>query len=166
MCAFYLNLYSLTADPVLIHTWIYWLGKRHGGSHEPLHSELWVREVFLQLLLSVLSYGWWVGNSQVKKEEEMQECSVGWYSIHTNGCGWSVFVCLGWSNKSMMLEPNYARLCFFFIFLLFLCAYNAWVNSPPCPHPLPYHPVHPLPLSPTPSRNYFALISNFVEERV
>uniref|UniRef100_A0A8C0XQE6 Synaptojanin-2 n=1 Tax=Castor canadensis TaxID=51338 RepID=A0A8C0XQE6_CASCN len=35
--------------------------------------------------------------------------------------------------------------------------------SPPCPHPLPYHPLHPLPLPPSiPSRNYFALISNFV----
>jgi hypothetical protein len=46
----------------------------------------------------------------------------------------------------------------FFIVLLFLCAYKAWVISPPPP-----------PSSPTPSipsRNYFALISNFVEERV
>jgi hypothetical protein len=58
---------------------------------------------------------------------------------------------------------------YFFIVLLFICAYKAWVISPPCPHILPYHPVHPLPLSPTPSkhsRNYFALISNFVVERV
>jgi hypothetical protein len=56
-----------------------------------------------------------------------------------------------------------------FYFLLFICAYKAWVISPPCPHPLPYRPLHPLPLSPTPSipsRNYFALIFNFVEERV
>jgi hypothetical protein len=28
----------------------------------------------------------------------------------------------------------------FFIVLLFICAYKAWVISPPCPHPLPYHP--------------------------
>jgi hypothetical protein len=52
---------------------------------------------------------------------------------------------------------------FFFIFivLLFICAYKAWVISPPCPRPLP------LPCTPSiPSRNYFALISNFVEERV
>jgi hypothetical protein len=59
---------------------------------------------------------------------------------------------------------------FFFIFLLlFICAYKAWFISPPCPHPLPYHPLHPLPHPPTPSipsRNYFALISNFVVERV
>jgi hypothetical protein len=57
----------------------------------------------------------------------------------------------------------------FIIVLLFTCAYNAWVISPPCPHPLPYHPLHHLPLSPIPSipgRNYLALISNFVEERV
>jgi hypothetical protein len=56
-----------------------------------------------------------------------------------------------------------------FIYLLFICAYNAWVISPPCPHSLPYHPPYPLLLPPTPSipgRNYFALISNFVEERV
>jgi hypothetical protein len=57
----------------------------------------------------------------------------------------------------------------FFIVLLFICAYKAWVISPSCPHPLPYHPHHSLPLLPTPSipsRNYFALISNFVEERI
>jgi hypothetical protein len=55
----------------------------------------------------------------------------------------------------------------FFFLLLFICAYKAWVISPPCPHPLPYHPLRPLPLLSTasiPSRNYFALISNFVVE--
>jgi hypothetical protein len=54
-------------------------------------------------------------------------------------------------------------------FFLFYYSYKAWVISPPCPHPLPYNPFHPLPLISTlsiPSRNYFALISNFVEERV
>jgi hypothetical protein len=58
---------------------------------------------------------------------------------------------------------------FLFIYFLFICAYYVWVISPPFPHPLPYHPLYPLPLSPPPSRpsrNYFALISNFVEERV
>jgi hypothetical protein len=57
----------------------------------------------------------------------------------------------------------------FFFFLLFICAYNAWIISPPLPPPLPYHPPHTLHLPSTPSiagRNYFALISNFVEERV
>jgi hypothetical protein len=47
----------------------------------------------------------------------------------------------------------------FFFLLLFICAYKAWIISPPYPHPLPYHPLRPLLLN-------FALISNFVEERV
>jgi hypothetical protein len=58
---------------------------------------------------------------------------------------------------------------YFFFLLLFICAYKTWIISPPCPHPLPYHPLCPFPLPPTPSipsRNYFALISNFVVERV
>jgi hypothetical protein len=58
---------------------------------------------------------------------------------------------------------------YFLKILLFICAYKAWVISSPCPHPLPYHPLHPLLLPPIPSipsRNYFALISNFVVERV
>jgi hypothetical protein len=69
-------------------------------------------------------------------------------------------MCLRW-KKTLRNE--------IFVLLLFICAYNAWVISSPCPHPLPYHPLHPILLSPTPSisgRNYFALISNFVEERV
>jgi hypothetical protein len=67
-----------------------------------------------------------------------------------------------WQSEIKMLT------IFFFIFLLlFICAYKAWFISPPCPHPFPYHPLHPLPLPPSiPSRNYFALISNFVVERV
>jgi hypothetical protein len=67
------------------------------------------------------------------------------------------------------METPYITILFYFIFILFICAYNAWVISPPCPHSLPYHPPHFL-LLPTipslPGRNYFALISNFVEERV
>jgi hypothetical protein len=39
-------------------------------------------------------------------------------------------------------------LSFFFIVLLFLCVYKAWVISPPCPLPLPNHPLHPLLLPP------------------
>jgi hypothetical protein len=31
---------------------------------------------------------------------------------------------------------------YFFIVLLFICAYNTWVISPRCPHPLPYHPIY------------------------
>jgi hypothetical protein len=56
-----------------------------------------------------------------------------------------------------------------YIFLLFICAYNVWVISPPFPLPLLFS-THTLPLpllSPLlPGRNYFALISDFVEERV
>jgi hypothetical protein len=43
------------------------------------------------------------------------------------------------------------------------------VHFSPVPPPLLYHPLCPLPLPLTPSissRNYFALISNFVVERV
>jgi hypothetical protein len=64
-------------------------------------------------------------------------------------------------------ENNINIILFFFIILLFICAYKAWVISPPCPHHLPYHPLRPLPLPPSiPNINYFALISNFVVERV
>jgi hypothetical protein len=66
-------------------------------------------------------------------------------------------------------NTNAALTSLFLFLLLFICVYKAWFISPPCPHSLPYHPLHPLPLPPTPSipsRNYFALISNFVVERV
>jgi hypothetical protein len=66
-------------------------------------------------------------------------------------------------------DEFYQTFFFYLLFFLFTCAYNAWVISPPCPHPHPYHPLCPLPLPHTlsvPSRNYFAHISNFVEERV
>jgi hypothetical protein len=53
---------------------------------------------------------------------------------------------------------------YFLIFILFICTYNVWVISPPLHRPLPYLPHPPMPS--LPSRNYFALISNFVEERV
>jgi hypothetical protein len=38
---------------------------------------------------------------------------------------------------------NFFIFIFFFIVLLFICAYKAWVISAFCPHPLPYHPLHP-----------------------
>jgi hypothetical protein len=47
----------------------------------------------------------------------------------------------------------------FFLFLLFICVYDVWVISPPAPSLSPLLPS-------LPGRNYFALISNFVEERV
>jgi hypothetical protein len=68
-----------------------------------------------------------------------------------------------WSKLSKHL--NHILFKKMFIVLLFICAYNACVISPSCPHPLPYHPLRPLSLSPTlliPGRNYFALISNFI----
>jgi hypothetical protein len=53
-------------------------------------------------------------------------------------------------------------------FLLFMCAYDVWVISAPFPLPPPLS-TPPPPSATNPSlsgRNYFALISNFVEERV
>jgi hypothetical protein len=58
-----------------------------------------------------------------------------------------------------------AILLFFFIH----SAYNVWVISPPLPPTLTLTPLTPSlipPYTSLPSRNYFALISNFVEERV
>jgi hypothetical protein len=46
----------------------------------------------------------------------------------------------GWSVK--ILRPNSFFLINYFIYLLFICTYNAWVISPPCPHPsLTIHPT-------------------------
>jgi hypothetical protein len=76
---------------------------------------------------------------------------------------WPLFVLLMENH----FKKNYLK--FIYFLLLFTYAYKAWVISPPCPHPHPYHPLRSLPLPPTPSIpsiNYFALISNFVVERV
>jgi hypothetical protein len=70
-----------------------------------------------------------------------------------------VCVILGSSAQNSLLKKS---------FILFIYAYNVWVIFPPFPHPLPYPPTPSL-FPPTPSlsgRNYFALISNFVEESV
>jgi hypothetical protein len=40
-----------------------------------------------------------------------------------------------------ILEDTLSPVFFLFYFLLFIYAYKAWVISPPCPHPLPYHPL-------------------------
>jgi hypothetical protein len=69
----------------------------------------------------------------------------------------------GWKYKKVY---NNCVRALFFKFLLFICAYTVWVISSPPPPPVP---LLPLLLPPTPSlpgRNYFALISNFVEGRV
>jgi hypothetical protein len=47
-------------------------------------------------------------------------------------------------------EYKLAQASPFFFLLLFKCAYKTWVISSPCPHPLPYHPLRPLPLPPPP----------------
>jgi hypothetical protein len=65
-------------------------------------------------------------------------------------------------------EINHSLLPFLFFIIIHMCIQGLGHFSP-CPHPLPCHPLHPLPLPLTPSipsRNYFALISNFVEEKV
>jgi hypothetical protein len=74
-------------------------------------------------------------------------------------------------DSSLTLLSKAALLSFTFLFyffliekniyLLFICAYNVCVISPPFPNSLPHSPT-PL----FPDRNYFALISNFVEGRV
>jgi hypothetical protein len=69
-------------------------------------------------------------------------------------------------SKSLRMRMKPYRFIFFFIF--FYSYVHTMFGSflPPSPHPLL---AHTLSLSPTPSlpgRNYFALISNFVEERV
>jgi hypothetical protein len=56
--------------------------------------------------------------------------------------------CLRYSMVSFLWWPQHKVQTLLFIYLLFICAYNAWVISPPCPHPLPYHPSCPLPLPP------------------
>jgi hypothetical protein len=49
-------------------------------------------------------------------------------------------------SKLSCKEPDRKHL---FCFVLFICAYNVWVISPPCPHPLLYHLLSPsLSLSP------------------
>jgi hypothetical protein len=53
----------------------------------------------------------------------------------------SVPIELGAQEVAVERKENLATFCFFFfIVLLFICAYKAWVISPPCPHLLPYHP--------------------------
>jgi hypothetical protein len=48
--------------------------------------------------------------------------------------------------------------CFFFIFILFICAHIVGSFLPPFPHPLPY-PPYSLPYPSLPGRNYSALIT-------
>jgi hypothetical protein len=67
-------------------------------------------------------------------------------------------------TKSYMCE-KYMPTFFYFFYSYVHTMFESFL--PPPPHLLPFHRL--LPLLPTPllpSRNYFALISNFVEERV
>jgi hypothetical protein len=62
-----------------------------------------------------------------------------------------------------ILNINYSIIYYFLlIFILFICAYNDWVISPL----FPTGPSLSLFTPSLPGRNYLALISNFVEERV
>jgi hypothetical protein len=65
------------------------------------------------------------------------------------------------------LNTSISTMQHFFLFLLFIYAYNVWVISSPFPLSPPFSPAPSLPPTPSlPGRNYFALISNFLEERV
>jgi hypothetical protein len=62
-----------------------------------------------------------------------------------------LFFFLGYNFIFIFIFFHFTRivfLFFFFFLLLFICAYKDWFISPHCPHPLPYHPLRPLPLPP------------------
>jgi hypothetical protein len=53
--------------------------------------------------------------------------------------------CKCFKNIIMFHFNSFSFFIIYIYFLLFICAYKAWVISPPCPHPL--HPsLSPLPL--------------------
>jgi hypothetical protein len=67
----------------------------------------------------------------------------------------SLYLSVRWDyGCTLHALPFYEYKFFFSIVLLFICAYNAWVISPPCPLPLPYD-LSTLSLSPT-SPQYLA----------
>jgi hypothetical protein len=72
-----------------------------------------------------------------------------------------------WSDVSIVEPRNaWAIVFFYFSFIIHMCIQGLDHFSPlPPPPPLPPIPPPPSP-PPIPSRNYFALISNFVVERV
>jgi hypothetical protein len=63
---------------------------------------------------------------------------------------------LVWAGKSQVFQLLKK---FFFFYLYVHTMFGSFL--PPSPHPLTYPPTPSLP-----GRNYFALVSNFVEERV
>jgi hypothetical protein len=72
--------------------------------------------------------------------------------------------------EHLQLNALLSHICFSFLFsffIVFTCAYNVWVISLPFPrHSLNLPPTLTPPKPSLPGRNYFALISSFVEERV
>jgi hypothetical protein len=58
---------------------------------------------------------------------------------------WILFFFSRWRIE---LKRQILFIYLFIIVLLFICAYQAWVICPSFPHPLPYHPLHPLSLLP------------------
>jgi hypothetical protein len=97
--------------------------------------------------------------------------SLHWYQSPDRTCFtfWSAFLkktflFVSYTWKYHNETPCIAILfyLFFSFFIIFICAYNVWVISAPFPQPPPLPPPNPT----LPGRNYFALISSFVEERV
>jgi hypothetical protein len=73
----------------------------------------------------------------------------------------------GYRNEGYSLSHTWSHiisLAIFLIFiaLLFICIYNDWVISPPCPHTLPYHPLLPLSLSPHPLNTWQQLFCPYL----
>jgi hypothetical protein len=98
---------------------------------------------------------WWL-------EGRIRKCVSFFFFRWTNCWRWTIFYFHTFWNitikqlenwnpfKILKLRTFFILFYFFFIILLFICAYKAWVISPPCHHPLPYHPLCPLPLPPPP----------------
>jgi hypothetical protein len=81
-----------------------------------------------------------------------------------------LFPCISFMSKLMLKHFFMYLLAIFFLKLFYYSYVHTRLGSflPPAPTP-PLPPTPPPPSPPTPSipgRNYFALISNFVEERV
>jgi hypothetical protein len=67
-----------------------------------------------------------------------------------------------WCGQACVFFSVIQKISLIFFVLLFICAYKAWFISSPCLH----HSLTTHSTASIPSRNYLALISNFVVERV
>jgi hypothetical protein len=96
-----------------------------------MQSSCYIREI---VQVRMIEWSICIGNEDLHR-------AMGW------GLGWT-----GFQLKSPLILLNLVWLAIelFKKILLFIRAYKAWVISPPCPHPLPYHPLRPLPLPPPP----------------